>query len=86
MADVTISNPTVQIDLSNTESTTVPPGEQFKVSLIGEPGGGRIEINGKAAVQGNNADTTAIVRTDLFGGDTVQTINGPAVIRGYRVD
>jgi len=86
MADVTIDNPKVQIDLSEGESTTVPAGEQWKVSLLQRPSGGFVAVNNTFFFQANNTETVSHVRVDLFGGDTVEATSKPALIRGYRVD
>jgi hypothetical protein len=86
MPDVTVSNPTVQIDLSEGASTTVPSGERWKVSLMGVPGGSAVQINGASVTIASSRDTTAHIRTDLFGGDEVSAISFDIRIRGYRVD
>jgi hypothetical protein len=86
MPDVEITNPTVQIDLSAGSSTTVPAGEQWKVSLIHQPGSGVLRINGEDVIDGANTQKAAHIRTDLFDGDTIKAQNGSARIRGYRVD
>jgi L-ascorbate metabolism protein UlaG (beta-lactamase superfamily) len=86
MPDVTVSNPTVQIDLSEGASTTVPSGERWKVSLMGVPGGSGLQINGASVTVANSTDSTAHIRTDLFGGDEVRAVGFHIRIRGYRVD
>jgi hypothetical protein len=86
MPDVTITNPPVQIDLAQGSSTTVPAGEQWKVSLLQRPSEGFVGVNGTFFFEGNNRETVSHVRVDLFGGDTVDANGKPALIRGYRVD
>jgi len=86
MPNVTVDNPKVQIDLETGESTTVPTGQRFKVSLMAMPGFSEVALNGKPIAAGNGQDTTAHVRTDLFGGDTILAEGNHVRIRGYRVD
>lgn len=85
MPDVEITNPKVQIELFQGESTTVPDSERWKVSILHVPDNGSCQLNGNTIINGNDTNTTGHIRTDLFGGDTISTFRGRARIRGYRV-
>jgi hypothetical protein len=86
MPDVELTNPVIQIDLSGGESTTVPSGERWKVSLMTRPDQGEVKLNGTFITKQNNTNTTAHIRTDLFANDTVTAGGDKIRIRGYRVD
>jgi len=83
MPDVTIDNPRVQIDLPGGSSTTVPTGEQWRVTIATSVFTGVGEIN-SAPVTSDQKDN--VIEVDLFGGDTITADGGRMRIRGYRVD
>jgi hypothetical protein len=86
MPDVTIDNPTVQIDLNLGESTTVPTGERFRVTIMTDAGGGRTLLNGEQILDSGSGSRRSAIEIDLFGGDTIAVSTGRLRIRGYRVD
>ncbi|MFB6242835.1 MAG: hypothetical protein ABEH80_01935 [Halobaculum sp.] len=86
MPDVEITNPIVQIDLAAGETTTVPAGERWKVSVMGDPGSSVPKLNGEFIGDKNASNTTQHTRTDLFDGDTVEASGTGLVIRGYQVE
>jgi len=86
MADVTIDNPKVQIDLSEGSSTTVPNGERQRVTILVDSFNGRTELNGNPILDSDDGSKKSVVEIDLFGGDTVTANTSGTRIRGYRVD
>jgi len=86
MPDVTITNPPVQIDLAAGSTTTVPSGEQWRVTLVTKPTDGRVTVNGEDILIADRGGKRSAIEIDLFGGDTVSTVFQAARIRGYRVD
>jgi len=87
MPDVTISNPTVQIDLSAGSSTTVPSGVQWRVTLATDGLDGQAKLNGEKILYADaGGSRRSAIEIDLFGGDTIKADNRQLRIRGYRVD
>jgi len=86
MPDVTVDNPTVQIDLKGGSKTSVPSGERWKVTVANNANNGATKVNGTKILSGGSGIGTAAIRIDLFGGDTINDAGGGTVIRGYRVD
>jgi len=86
MPDVTITNPPVQIDLAEGSSTTVPAGEQWRVTVITEGTDGRVSFNGLVLLDADGGSKRSAIEIDLFGGDTIGAGFRRTRIRGYRVD
>jgi len=86
MPDVTVDNPKVQIDLEQGESTTVPSGQRFHVTLITDEDSGELSLNGNFILDGTSGDKKSTLEVDLFGGDTITSETDISNIRGYRVD
>lgn len=91
MVQVTPSETPVSINLGHNESTTVPSGEVWRVTLSQAADSryqGRLSINGSAA-SNNHVDKTPSnsFTTTVVGGDTISTNgNAGAHIGGFKVD
>jgi len=83
MPDVNITNPEIDINLPDGESTTVPAGEQWIVDLSANNGNVQVRGPGGAIVLEVNSERLA--RVVLSGGDTLKSFTFSAAIRGWVV-
>jgi phage gp45-like len=75
MVNATVDNSPISIQLGEDETTTVPSGEVWKVTVTHSGGTPQLKINGNIILNGstNSAGTLEIVVT---GGDTFKKYQG----------
>lgn len=71
MVQANIDNTPVSIVLAGSESTTVPSGETWKVTIKLHGGATTAEINGKDVINADSNNDADPVETVLVGGDSV---------------
>jgi len=86
MPDVTVSNPTVNVDLAAGESFTVPTNKQLHVTVVSRPDQTTLKRTGGVVFLASSGKSEHIVEIDLFGGDTLLSNDDVTRIRGYEVD
>lgn len=75
MVQATVDNQPVSIVVGDSESTTVPSGEIWKVTIKLFGGSYRASINGTDILNADGNNQSVPIETVLVGGDTVKCKN-----------
>jgi hypothetical protein len=87
MVQANIDNTPISIDLQENESTTVPTGETWVVTLTIQ-NGASVAINGtliSATWTGSGENNTDSTETTVVAGDTLKCISGDSNSSGFHI-